>query len=242
MNVELSGRDIHLRFVETSGDDEECIGELVRQLTEEERTRAARFFFAKDRLTFALGRVLLRKALAEYHGALPDDYQFVYNPYGKPELMESPGARQFHFNISHTTGLVAVGISIGRDIGVDVESLDRSTAILEIAHSFLAPEEVRILEAFPIEDQTDVFFAIWTLKESYIKARGAGLSIPLTDFVVGLEPLRVSFSPRISDESERWFLWQGRPTPRHVMAIAARRSPQEELRVSTRKILLKSLL
>jgi 4'-phosphopantetheinyl transferase len=194
-------------------------------LDPEERSRLDRFVFPKDRLSFALGRALVRSRL-------PDGGRFQLNAYGRPELSVLPGLPPPRFNISHCAGMVAAAFTTGQDVGLDVEPLDRRCADLTIARSYFAAAESRFIESQPEEEQRAAFLAFWTLKEAYIKARGMGLSIPLAEFSFTLDPLQITFSPEIADNPERWFFWRANPVPSHQVALAAIRGPGEELVVS----------
>ena len=90
------------------------------------------------------------------------------------------------FNISHTDGLIACAVTIGREVGVDVEHINRHLTH-DVADRFFAPREVADLQSLPDEEQQRVFFDYWTLKEAYIKARGFGLALPLGDFAFTLQ-------------------------------------------------------
>jgi 4'-phosphopantetheinyl transferase len=197
-------------------------------LTAEEQERALRFVFARDRLTFSLGRVLIRHLLTKHRPAPPEGWRFVLNPYGRPELPD-PGTPPLRFNLSHCHGMVAAACVLDRDIGVDVERIDRKSATTDIARHFFSPAEVNALESLPPDRQRAAFFSFWTLKESYIKARGMGLSIPLADFSFTLDPPAISFSPRIDDRPARWQFWTADPAPCCRLAVAVSREPSEEL-------------
>ena len=102
------------------------------------------------------------------------------------------------FNLSHTDGLAVCAVVLKHDIGVDVEHRQRRVVSENIARRFFSPSEVREFESLPERMQQDRFFQYWTLKESYIKARGMGLSIPLEKFSFHLlknKPIRISFDP-----------------------------------------------
>jgi 4'-phosphopantetheinyl transferase len=214
---------------------------VLPKLPPGEQAHAARYRFVKDRLAFALGRVLVRSTLSHYDRAPPGGWQFVWNSHGKPELYPSPDRLPFRFNISHCEGLVTAAFALGRDIGVDVEAVARCGARVAVANSCFAREEVRAIEVLPEAQRQSAFAAIWTLKEAYVKARGLGLSIPLADFLIALDPPRISFSARLADDGNRWFLWQEDPTPGHVLAVAARRQPDEPLKMCVREVALECL-
>jgi 4'-phosphopantetheinyl transferase len=220
--LNLSAHDVEVRLVRTGGQDEEWFARLLQQLTPEERERAARFHFVKDRLTFALGRALVRKNLPECAST-----PFECNEFGKPEFVHSPGMPRYRFNISHCAGLVAVGFAIERDIGVDVEFVERRGASMDIARSYFAPAEVAWMESLPEKSRRAAFFGLWTRKEAYIKARGIGLS---------------ALSERIDDRAATWQFWQQQPTDSHVLAVAAHREVGEELTLRVREIMIEALL
>ena len=104
------------------------------------------------------------------------------NVHGRPEILDRPaGVPDLRFNLSHTDGLIACAVTIGREVGVDVEHVGRRLTH-DIAGRFFAPREVADLKSLPVAEQPRVFFDYWTLKEAYIKARGFGLALPLGDF------------------------------------------------------------
>jgi 4'-phosphopantetheinyl transferase len=235
MNALLSARDLEVLYIRTDSCDDELYAALFAQLNPREQARAQRYLFLKDRLAFAIGRALVRRTLAGC-GVPAPDLEFVLNAYGKPELSAGAMCPSFSFNISHSTGLVAAAFSIDRAIGVDLEFEERKNAGMDIARSFFAPDEVRFLESLPEEERRAAFFSFWTLKESYIKARGLGLAIPLKDFAFTLDPPRIHFSPRIEDAPENWCFWQRRLTPSHPMALAAHCRTGETLDMHLREV------
>ncbi len=113
-----------------------------------------------------------------------------------------PACPDLRFNISHTDGLIACAVTIGREVGVDVEHVGRRLTH-DVAGRFFAPREVADLRALPDDEQQRVFFDYWTLKEAYIKARGFGLALPLGDFAFKLNPPdapAITFEPALEDD------------------------------------------
>jgi 4'-phosphopantetheinyl transferase len=152
-------------------------GEL---LAPAERETWQRFRFRPDRERYLLARALQRHALSLYQPArAPASWRFIAGPHGKPALDE--GADAPHFNLSHTPGLVALVIGAQATLGVDVENHHIRNAPLEVADRYFTAEEARDLRGLPAGAQQARFFALWTLKESYIKALGGGLSVPLDE-------------------------------------------------------------
>jgi 4'-phosphopantetheinyl transferase len=199
---------------------------LAAILDEEERARAARYLRPEDRVRSIAARALLRLMLSRYAPVAPSAWQFVTNRYGRPELVHVPAeAGDLRFNVSHTDGLVAVAVARGRDIGVDVEHIDRPLTH-DIAGRFFSPAEVRDLRRASPDEQPRVFFDYWTLKESYIKARGMGLALPLAHFSFHLrpdQPPAISFAPPLDDDPARWQFAQAWPSARHRLAVAVER-------------------
>jgi 4'-phosphopantetheinyl transferase len=215
--------------------------DLLPLLDSGEQARAFRFVFPRDRLTFALGRVLVRRLLSQYREPPHRGWRFVLNPYGRPELPD-PGDPPLRFSLSHCRGYVAAACVPGREIGIDVERSDRDCDFAAIARSFFSPAEVEALEARRTEERRPAFFAYWTLKESYIKARGMGLSIPLAQFSFTLDPVAIRFGPGIADDPERWRFWRANPEPDCQLAAAVSIRPGEEVGFCCRRVSWDALL
>ena len=160
---------------------------LSELLSEDERLRAGRFHFTKDRDRFVVGRGCLRAIVSRYVAAPPDLLRLSYNRYGKPAL-ETPGNGMLRFNVSHSHDIALYAVTMARDVGVDVEFVNQKFASAEIAERFFSPREVAALHALPHALQVLAFFDCWTRKEAYLKARGEGLSRPLHTFSVSFEP------------------------------------------------------
>lgn len=96
-----------------------------------------------------------------------------------------------HFNISHTSSLIACGVTTDVPIGIDVEEKHRKMRnnILSFARRYFSPSEVEFLHSFSDpEKQRQEFIKLWTLKEAYVKALGRGFSAaPFRDFTIRFE-------------------------------------------------------
>jgi 4'-phosphopantetheinyl transferase len=155
---------------------------LSRILSEDERERAARFHFERDRIRYTAGRAQLRTLLAGYLDAAPAELVFSYGANGKPSLP----AHAPQFNLSHSGALALCAVTADAEIGVDVELYDQTFGAERIPERFFAPDEVRALRALPEHLQARGFLELWTRKEAFIKARGDGLSLALDSFSVTL--------------------------------------------------------
>ncbi|HUU35388.1 MAG TPA: 4'-phosphopantetheinyl transferase superfamily protein, partial [Vicinamibacterales bacterium] len=215
-----------LRVVRTADAPSDSVERLSPQLTEAERARCLRFVREADRRTFAITRALVRRTLSEYGPTPPLAWRFVTNAHDCPFVApEQAGMPPLHFNVSHTDGLVALAVTRGHRLGVDVERVTR--VVTEgVAERHFAAAEIRDLRAQPIARQPVLFFDYWTLKEAYIKARGMGLALPLDAFAFALRPPRpptITFAPGFDDAPERWQFWQACPTPEHRLSLAIER-------------------
>lgn len=195
-------------------------------LTNDERMRERRFVFPADRHLYLLTRSLVRVVLGQYLSAAPLDLVFQPNTYGRPQLLSPKTQSRMTFNISHTPGVVVLGVSCHRELGVDVEGLERES-LLDIADQFFAPREVAALKCLPARAQHRCFFEYWTLKEAYIKARSMGMSLPLQQFAfefVGSSGLKFTTEPDLADPPARWEFWQFGIHDRFLLAVCAERN------------------
>jgi 4'-phosphopantetheinyl transferase len=180
---------------------------LTQLLSAEERARADKFYFEADRKRCVLARGVLRLLLGDCLGTPAEQLQFRYNEFGKPSLAQEPSPVEF--NVSHSGDLVLIALSRGRALGVDVERMRIDLATEEIAMRFFSANECRDLATVAPDQRCAAFFACWTRKEAYLKARGDGLSLPLEQFDVSFLP---GHDPRLIEtrhdpaEAYRWTL------------------------------------
>jgi 4'-phosphopantetheinyl transferase len=169
----------------------DAVQRLEAVLSQEERVRADRFRFERDRNHFVVARGLLRALLGDYLHQSPASLVFSYGPYGKPSLSLPNSSEGLCFNLSHSSGLVVYAVAQERNLGVDVEHVGaRNCAVEDIAERFFSIRERNDLRALPPEARDEGFYDCWTRKEAYLKARGMGLQIPLDSFAVTLGPDR----------------------------------------------------
>lgn len=183
-----------------------------------------------------VGRKLVRAVLSRYADVAPDDWAFAADEHGRPRALGG-ALGDVDFNLSHSATLAVCAVARGA-VGVDVEDL-APPAPLEVAARFFAPSEARALLAEPAERQSRRFYEYWVLKESYLKARGVGLRLPLDRFAFDLADVaapRVSFVAPIDDDAARWWFALFAPTPNHVAAVARRDSPSPPRLVAREQI------
>jgi 4'-phosphopantetheinyl transferase len=238
--IGLSKDEIHLWLATDAIDGEGAIG--CRQLlSADERKREQRFHFEKDRDRFSITRALVRTVLSRYEAVDARDWVFTANAYGRPAIdVSRMGAVDLCFNVSHTAGLIVLGFTRGRAVGVDVENLCARVNPIDTAKHVFSVTELATLARLPAEQQLDRFFEYWTFKESYIKARGMGVSIPLDKFSIQLERdglVDLEIAPELDDDASRWQFWQIRPAHTYVLALCAERVSNSSPTISIKKII-----
>ena len=224
----LGADEIHLWLAFDREITDSALTTAYRQLlTPEERQQEQRFYFAKDQHQYLVTRALTRTVLSRYAQVAPEDWRFNKLEHGRPEIAnDDPLTRSLVFNISHTAGLIVLAVTRDQDLGVDTENILEREAPLDIANRYFSPRETADLYALPREVQLERFFHYWSLKESYIKARSKGLSIPLDQFnftYADAHSIAVAFHEKLQDVPERWRFWLLKPTLAHLLAICVGR-------------------
>jgi 4'-phosphopantetheinyl transferase len=235
--LSLPAGEIHLWCADPDEMRAEHIYAAARTtIAPEERARLERFAFPRDRLLYLATRMLVRTVLSRYEPVAPAAWRFAISEHGRPEILggaEPP----LRFNLSNTSGLVVCAVVRDGEIGVDAERVGAAAARLDVADRFFAPAEVRALRALAPDEQPRRFCEYWTLKESYIKARGLGLALPLDRFAFVLDPdgpPRIEIDPALGDDGPTWQFAQCQPTPDHLVAVCARRRGRPDARVIVR--------
>jgi 4'-phosphopantetheinyl transferase len=189
-----------------------------RVLAADERARAGQFYFERDRRRFTVARAVLRTLLGRYIGEQPSRLRLSYGPRGKPALSEP--ALPLCFNVSHSHELALYAFGWERAVGVDLEHLRPIPDVCKLAHRFFSAREYTALCRLPEHAQQERFFAVWTRKEAFLKARGTGLAH-------GLSRVEVSFGPGEpatflhieGDEVARWYLRDLSPSVGYMGAL-----------------------
>lgn len=208
---------------------------LANLLQPEETNRAQRFHFLHDQQSYIAAHAVARALLTRWTSHDASAWRFTIGEFGKPEVISPPDFHGLRINLSHTRGMVAAALTRQNDIGVDVEWLERKCDIHGLASQVFAAEEQTLLQNTPDDQKSDVFFALWTLKESYIKAIGKGLSQPLNDFYFDLDPAAIHFktAPAHRDKSNpaTWKFHHACLNDRHRFALAVHHQDPSKLAV-----------
>jgi 4'-phosphopantetheinyl transferase len=219
-------------------------GELERRclnwLTPEEVDRAERFRVLTARNQHVVGRGMARKLLAstadsdcdsdaggDADGQIrrtfsPTEIVFSFTQFGKPFVI-APQPLVRPFNVAHTDGMVLFADSQGGSVGVDVERISRRTDVALAERYFAKPEVEYVMDHFDADMKLRAFLRVWTLKESFIKAIGTGLSMPLADFafenIDDQRPRVKMLNPSLED-GRQWQFITFSPRDGYIAAVA----------------------
>lgn len=174
---------------------------LFRTMSPDRQAHVSKFRRVDDYQRSVLGDALVKRMLRDRLGWEQNDFDILRDAYGKPHLKNYD---DLHFNISHSGDWI-VGAVGHQPVGIDVEKM--GTVNLEIAQRFFHPTEYNaLMSCGGLSAQLSLFYDLWTLKESYIKAVGKGLSIPLDSFI--LVQQEGTWAPVIGENGETHYFKQ----------------------------------
>ncbi len=168
--------------------DESDLQKLYLSASAQRQLKTDKIRKPEDKKLSLLAEHLLRIALKE-EGIT--DFKIIKGEHGKPYIENE----SIFFNLSHSGNVCICALS-DKEIGCDVERVKKAN--MKVAKRFFSPEEFEALENAEESEKDDLFFRIWTMKESFIKAVGTGLGMPLTSFCVDLS----AYTPFISYSSD----------------------------------------
>lgn len=177
----------------------EMFEKLLAFVPEERRTAINKFLKYEDALRALMSSLLVKNVISSRLKIKTGDISLGRNEFGKPHLLGRDG---LFFNVSHSGAWVicAAGSS---PVGADIE-FTAPIDPLFVEHFFSQEEFEAIVKQDP-KKRTGYFYDLWTLKESYIKAVGRGLFIPLDSFTVEIgDSGRIRFSSLV-DSSKYYF-------------------------------------
>jgi len=194
---------------------------LESLLSLRELNRAERFRDEGHRRRYVVAHGILRRVLASYRQADPRTLRFTIGESGKPALSDERGPTALRFNLSHTEDLALIAVTLGREIGVDVERVRPISELDSIVESYFTSRERDTLRTMEDTARRDAFYRCWTRKESYAKATGGDLSVALGGFDTmlssGPADLPALGAPR---DAAGWNLHELLPADGYVGAVA----------------------
>ena len=187
---------------------------LLSKTSREKQERIKKLAKPDDVKRVLFADILLRSVLKNELQISNEKIEYENNEYGKPFLKGDYG---LYFNLSHAGDWVVCAID-NELIGIDIEKI--YPVGFEIAARFFSEEEYKMLMEKPIEEHQPFFFDIWTLKESYIKAIGKGLTLPLDSFTISfLEDGEIAV--KSEGRFTNWSLKQYNLDPEYKISVCA---------------------
>ena len=224
--LRLSINDMHVWRVSLDQTDRR-VQQLQQILSDDERRRAERFHFDRDRRRYIVRRGMLRLIIGDYIDREPRRLQFYAGHRGKPYLKHSLGNVTLQFNLAHSKEIALYAFTSRQEIGIDVEYVRDMPDAEKIAQATYSPLENKMLQSLPEYQRQEAFFNCWVRKEAYIKAIGNGLYHGMDRFDVSLapgEPARLVSVEGNAKQAFDWFMKSLAPADGYVAALAVKGS------------------
>lgn len=237
MKPPLGQHDVDLWVLDLDCIEPELLDRYLSFMSDEERAQEQRLRFPGGRERYRCTRALARTVLSYYTRCDPREWVFGANAHGKPYVCHPRGIAP-RFNLSHSGRMVLCAVTCDAEVGVDVEQARELPKAVELARRFFAPTEAAAVRNAPLEQRSRVFLRFWTFKESYVKARGVGLLVPLDGFFFRLQddiPPSIDFADLRSDNPDHWQFAELRYGNSYQMALAVRRPRSEPLHIRVRR-------
>jgi len=169
---------------------------------------------------FLLGRAMARALVGQALGVEPLSWSWHEGQYGRPGL--SNPSSPLSFNLAHSAGVVTCALSRDADVGVDIEHRWRPAVDPRLVRRFCSPAEVADIEGRGA-GWRDQFLKYWTLKEAYLKARGVGIAVHLSDVSFRLDgpEVRVEFLNSLAGADTNWAFALHESGDSHYIAVAS---------------------
>jgi len=198
--------------------------EYAEILSNEEKRKAERFYFNRDKIRFIVGRAVLRTIIGKYYIDIePDRLELCYGSHGKPYLSTPFQGGTLQFNQADSNGLALYAFKRISEIGVDLEYMRFVQDADNIVKGSFSEYEKDAFEALSENEKHEAFFNCWTRKEAFIKAIGKGLYYPLDKFDVSLapnEPVKLISINGDRLKATKWTLIDLKPEISYAAAVA----------------------
>jgi 4'-phosphopantetheinyl transferase len=213
----LELKAVHLWGIELDG-SLRCLERCAQWLDKEEQHRAARLVREEDRQRYVLAHGGLRAVISRYLGIGPDVVELYRSEAGKPAVRSELGGQPaIKFNMSHAHGRTLIAVSMGQEVGVDLERIRSDVEVVNLSERYFAPSEHAVIMQLTQEQRAARFFRYWVAKEAVLKAQGIGLrALSQCEILLGADgvgaevlvpvgsPLRNNWRIRLLSCGEGW--------------------------------------
>ncbi len=181
---------------------------------------------AQHRPEAILTRALLRTSLSRYQQVDPAAWAFAVAAHGKPYI--SSPASSLTFNLSHTEGWIVCAVSVGMELGVDVQFCDPGRNPERLARRYFGETEALKLGQCDECRQRELFYDLWALKEARTKAAGGAIAAGLGKFEFDLSRSGI-IDAGCPDAG--YFLWDLTPLHRLALCVPAQSLPVSDVQI-----------
>lgn len=182
MSLTLDTTMTHVYALQIDAPPDEWVFEsLLGNVSNDKRDKIRKFLRMEDALRALFADLLIRYILSRQLGISVADITFEYNEFGKPSCK---GIADFHYNISHSGKWIVCATS-SAPVGIDIERI--APVDMEVAENSFSKNEREQLFLLTGPEQLSFFYELWTIKESYLKWNGSGLSQLLDSFSVVID-------------------------------------------------------
>tara|TARA_R110002073_G_scaffold105130_7_gene237890 strand:+ start:2899 stop:3687 length:789 start_codon:yes stop_codon:yes gene_type:complete len=219
--LNLATDEVHIWLTQISQVPRSALDACYKLMSVTERTRNQGYRTKPMRDADAITRALQRTTLSQYENCPASQWAFSKEKSGKP-VIASPQT-SLCFNLSHSREWVVCAVAQSASVGIDVENCHRKSSVQALAKRYFSNREYLDLISLPDKLQKNRFFDYWTLKESYIKARGEGIALGLNKFSFELSAdglIGFSCDDELQDDPAQWCFMQSSNQGDHRMALA----------------------
>ena len=183
----LTDSDLHVWCASLNGSAEE-LAHFESILAPDEKARAGRFHFERDRDRYIFGRGILRTLLGSYLGTEAHKIEITYEQDGKPTLGKIFQGKKLQFNLSHSNERALYIFGWDRLVGIDIEQIRPLQDADAFAEQYYTKRETGLINSLSGDEKWPVFYKFWTCKEAFLKAKGTGLTVPINHAEISLRP------------------------------------------------------
>lgn len=155
---------------------------LLSYIDNKKRNKLSKYKHKEDMIRALSADVLIRSIVCRKFKINNAELFYEYNIYGKPRINLD---NNFCFNVSHSGNWVVAAVD-DQQIGIDIEEV-KSTEYEDISQEFFTKGEYMWLLSQNNAERNEAFYKLWTVKESYVKMVGKGLTIPLNSFCIDFD-------------------------------------------------------
>lgn len=214
---------VHLYLLHIDKPDEAALTKIRPNLSDSSQEKILKNRSLKEQWRATLSELLLRNVLVQELGIAETSIKIEIDSQRKPFLK---GGKR-HFNLSHSGSMVVIATD-DVPIGIDVEYVQPLDDLEHLIVNF-SQEEQQAYQSMIPEQRIDFFYDLWTLKESYIKAVGKGLSYGLDSFTLTISEKEIHLSKETGPVDTAWYFKRYMFGPKYKCAVCARHNqfPEE---------------